>query len=96
MGLPELTVFGYSKTIIDWINEDVGLRVLDLVYWCRKTKLLFSSFRSIRCNHIYHEHNMTADVLSKVALPVPIGSLTLQEFMEDVLIFEDTFNIFES
>ena len=77
IGLLELKVFGDSKTIIDWINEVVVLIVLELNYWCTRTKLLCFSFESFKCQHIYREHNKIVDGLSKEALKLPIAHLSL-------------------
>ena len=38
MGLSQLKVFGDSKIIINWINEVVNLQVLEMDYWCARTK----------------------------------------------------------
>ena len=53
MGLPKLKVCGDSKTIIDWINEVVILKVLELENWCARTKALTNTFPIFECHHIY-------------------------------------------
>ena len=75
MGLPKLKVCGDSKTIIDWINEVAFLRVLELDHWCTRSKLLRDIFATFGCQHIFREHNGTADGLSKETLQLTIGHL---------------------
>ena len=51
-------------------------------------------FTTFNCQHIYHEHNKLADRLSKEALVLTAGALIVQEFMEGVMIHEETENLF--
>ena len=55
------------------------LIVLDLDHWCARIEAIKKSFLSINFQHVYREHNMIADGLSKEAL--------LAEFMEGERIF---------
>ena len=89
-----MTVFGDSKIIIDWINNESTLRVLELENWCTRNRYLKDSFITIRCQHIYGEHNHNVDGLSKEALLLTSGHLTLMEFFEGDMIFADTCQIF--
>ena len=77
MGLTELKLYGDSKTIIDGINDVVELRVLELDYWCSRTIALHFVFESFSCQHIYKEHSNIADGISKDALKLSIGHLSL-------------------
>ena len=48
MGLPGLSIYGDSKTIIDWLNGSAALNVLELEHWCHRIKDLCGlSFPSI-------------------------------------------------
>ena len=96
MGLLQLKLFGDSKIIIDWINGVANLQVLEMDYCCtRLTKALKDSFPCIDCHHIYREHNVIADGLSKEALQITKGHLSLSEFLEGELSFSSSFRIFD-
>ena len=66
----------------------------ELVHWCRETKKLASSFQDMSFTHIYREHNDTADRLSKKALTLPQGMGSIMEYVENILVFSDCFQLF--
>ena len=83
MRLPELRVYGDSNTIIDWINDVAMLEVLALDHWCSRIKDLVVSFFIFTCKHTYREHNRVVDRLSKEALELEAGNLTIKEYLEN-------------
>ena len=83
LGLMELSVYGDSKTIIDWVNDLAILEILSLEHWCQRIKDIIKGFYSFSCKHTYREHNPVADRLSKEALELDDGQLIAQEFMEN-------------
>ena len=95
MGIPQLKVFGDSNIIIEWINGVSNLQVLEMDYWCTRIKALKHSFPCIECHHIYREHNVIVDGLSKEALQITMGHISLTEFMEGELNFPSSFMIFD-
>ena len=82
IGLPELHVYGDSKFIINWENSISGLSVLDMEHWCAHIAVVKKSFLSINFQHVYREHNMSVDGLSKEALPLDSSLLSFSEFLE--------------
>ena len=58
MGLPKLNIFGDSSIIINWEKGTTSLSPLDLQYWCRDTRNLFSRFLELSFFHIYRKHNI--------------------------------------
>ena len=93
MGLPKLRVFGDSKTIIDWVNDEALLEVLALDHWCSRIKDLITRFHKFICSHIFREHNRVADRLSKEALELEDGYLTIQQFLENEKCHEHTLSV---
>ena len=82
LGLPELSVYADSKTIIDWVNDLATLEVLSLDHWCQRIKDIIKGFYSFLCKHIYQEHNRVADRLFKEGMDLDEGKLIAQECME--------------
>ena len=80
--LPDLSVYGDSKTIIDWVNDLETLEVLSLYHWCQRIKDIIKGFFSFSYKHIYREHNRVADRLSKEGMELDKGKLIAQECME--------------
>ena len=63
-----IKVNGDSKVVIDWINEKNRLQVVSLNSWFEKIKELVLTFLKISFLHIYREHDMVVDSLSKKSL----------------------------
>ena len=94
MGIPLAQVFGDSLVIINWAKGSAALSPPELVHWCRETKKLVSSFPELSFSHIYREHNMMADRLSKKALSLPQGKGCFLEFEENKLVFQEFIQLF--
>ena len=78
-GLPCLHIRGDSSAIINWFNWRVDLSALNLDGWCHNIKELESSFLQLDSWHVYIEHNVKADGLSKEALSLASGHLLYSE-----------------
>ena len=94
MGIPLAQVFGDSQVIINWAKGSTALSPPELVHWCWETKKLASSFQDLSFIHIYREHNKTADRLSKKALSLSQGKGCLMEFIENLLVTQDYFQLY--
>ena len=94
MGIPLVHVFGDSQVIINWARGSTALSLPKLVHWCRETKLLASSFHGLSFSHIYREHNMIADCLSKKALSSPQGKGCMKEYIENFLVSTEHYQRF--
>ena len=62
IGLPTLSICGDSQVIINWEKSVACLDVVDLEHWCDRITDVKSDFLSINIQHIYREHNMSANV----------------------------------
>ena len=71
-----------------------NLAVLDFKHWCACISKVNASFVSINFQHIYREHNMSADVLSKEALYLEIETLSYIEMLDAETIGSDTILFF--
>ena len=94
IGLLVLNIFGDFKVIIDSTNQSSHLHVLELDRWCVRFEYLKSLFLDLKFQHIYREHNIAYDRLSKEALHIWMGCLELAGFIEDENIFEVSFQAF--
>ena len=94
LGLPTLSVCGESQVIINWENSVACLDVVDLEQWCDCITEVKASLLSINFQHIYREHNMSDDILSKEALSLEIGKLTYKEFLDGESIGSNTIPFF--
>ena len=94
MGIPLAHVYGDSQVIINWALGSTVLSPPDLFHWCWETKKLIASFQELSVSHIYREHNWKADRLSKIALSYPQGKGSFQEYFENHLVSQDSFQPF--
>ena len=94
MGIPLSHVYGDSQVIINWAKGSTALSPPELVHWCRETKKLISSFQDLSFTHVYREYNRTADRLSKKALSFTQGKGCMMEYIENLLVSQDFFQLF--
>ena len=73
IGLPYLHIYGDSSVVINWEKNKPTLSALDMVYWCHNIYKLKESFYILDFQHVYREHNMREDCLSKEALSMASG-----------------------
>jgi len=77
----DLTIYGDSRVVIDWMNGKANLNVINLFHWCNWAKEISHVFNKLLVKHIYCQFNSTADQLSKLALKYPVGFLFFHELM---------------
>ena len=90
----QLQFFGDSWVIIDWIDEKSKLHIAQLLHWCMKTKSLLLSLHNYTIQHIFKENNLTADGLSKEALQLAEGYLSVEEFFDHICIRRHTIQLY--
>ena len=81
---------GDDLTIISWFNRRVELSALNLDGWCLYIRELESSFLQLDACHVYREHNVIADGLSKEALSLASGLIHYSELSEGVCLVKGT------
>ena len=70
------------------------LDVVDLEHWCDCITEVKAYFLSINVQHIYKEHNMSADALSKESLSLKMGKLSYIEMLDGESTGRDTIQLF--
>ena len=94
LGIPLHTIFGDSLVIITWASGKGSLNLPHLIHWCDDLKNLLHHFPDLIMNHIYREHNMIADSLSKSSLSLDAGHGKFQEFCDDKIADQGDFRLF--
>ena len=67
---------------------------MNLEAWLDNTKKLIALFTLVDFSHVYREHIMRADTLSKEGLHMALGHLTLMEICEGELFGEVVLQLF--
>lgn len=75
----DLNIYGDSKIIVNWFNNIIVCHTHTLSNILDEVNLFKAQFNSISCQHIYREHNCSADELSKEATLLPQGEWMVQE-----------------
>lgn len=88
LGLGELTVFGDSKSIIDWVNMRGSLNSPILEPWKLRIRALISEFHSLSISHIYRIQNSEAYCLSKSGWSWVTDWISFQSFDNGILLGE--------
>jgi ribonuclease HI len=83
-GLNRLQIYGDSMLVIKWMNEDQQIQDITLQPLAIQLKENKSQFELITFTHIYREHNVAADTLSKQGLLQDPGFLLLEEVLDGV------------
>ena len=94
MGFPIHMIFGDSMVVISWVNRLYTLKILTLKHWCEEIFAMLQLVPPVTFNHIFREHNMLADDLSKKALKLEMGSGYYSEFLDGLMIGEGHFTLF--
>ena len=74
-----LNIFGDSKIIMNWFNGIIACHIHTPSNILNEVNIFKAEFNNISCNHIYREHNCSADQLSKEASTLPKGEWLIQE-----------------
>ena len=91
LGIPLLTIFGYSLVIINWAKKNASLDSPCLGHWCNDIRSLMSNFSRLTIKHICREHNQQADCLSKKALVLDPGFGIFTEYLDGMIIDHGNF-----
>ena len=94
IGLPFLHIFGDFVVVINWENNKSVLSALNLVYWCTNISKLKDTFLFLVFQHVYREHNVRADCLSKEALSMASGLFNFTEIYDGEIIKERNLQLF--
>ena len=95
IGISNITIFGDSKVLIEWLNDLSNIQVLLLNHWLQKVLDLRSSFSLISFRLISRIFNARVDALSNNAIPLKFGLLRFQEILEGTLIHEGKTNLID-
>ena len=94
MGLPIKMIYGDSMVIISWVKRLSALEIPTLKHWCDEISTMLQLIPPVTFNHIFREHNMLADDLSKKALKMEMGSGYYSEHLDGLVIGEGLFTLF--
>ena len=94
MGLPIQRIYGDSMVIISWVNGLSALEIATLKHWCDDINTMRQLVPPVSFNHIFREHNMLADSLSKMALNLEVGSGHFIETLDGKVIEDGHFTLF--
>ena len=94
MGIPIQRIYGDSMVIISWVNGLTTLEIATLKHWCDDILQLRQLVPSVSFNHIFREHNMLADGLSKKALNLEVGSGHYTETLDGKVMEDGQFTLF--
>ena len=87
-------IYEYSMVIISWVNGLSALGISTLKHWCDDIITLRQLVPPVTFNHIFREHNMLADGLSKKALKLEVESGHLTETLDGKVIEDGHFSLF--
>ena len=94
MGIPIQRIFGDSVVIISWVNGLSTLEIASLKHWYDDIFHIRKLIPSVSFNHVYREHNMLADDLTKMALNLEVGSGHFYEILDGKVIDDGQFTLF--
>ena len=94
MGIPIQRIYGDSMVIISWVNGLTTFEIATLKHWCDDILQLRQLVPSVSFNHIFWEHNMLADGLSKKALNLELGSRHYTETLDGKVKEDGQFSLF--
>ena len=94
MGLPIQLILGDSMVIISWVKRLSALEIPSLKHWCDEIFSMLLLVPPVTFNHIFREHNMLADGLSKKALNLELGKGHFTETMDGKVIGDGHLTLF--
>jgi len=83
LDIDSIHIFGDSRVVIEWINRKATFAPPYLQKRMHRILVLMNAFLRISFNHIYREHNYSADLLSKKGIRVQPGSIHYEAFRMD-------------
>lgn len=94
MGLPIQMIYGDSMVIIQWVNRLSALHAPTFKHWCDEIFTMIQLAPPVSFSHIFREHNMLADDLSKRALNLDVGTGFFSEILDGMVIRDGLFTLF--
>lgn len=85
-GIDDMNIFGDSRVTIKWAQGEYNLKVLSLIQWSNMIKSTILHFRNISLEHIYRQHNLLVEKISKQALSSEEGFLIWEEFLNSQIV----------
>jgi len=92
--IKEVSIFGDSRLVIEWLNGKVTINNIFLEHWCLRIRDLVALFEVIQFQHIYRSFNEEADRLSKIGLRGQTGILHIKEMLEERPMMEESIILF--
>ena len=80
--------------IISWVNRLSALEIPSLKHWCDEIYSMLQFVPPMTFNHIFREHNMLADGLSKKALILEVGKGHFSETLDGKILGDGHFTLF--
>ena len=78
-GINNIQCFGESKVVVDWALQHTQIMAPHLQAILRSILSPFPKFQQLSFKHVYRELNTEVDALSKQALTLPLGTLTIMD-----------------
>jgi len=94
LNLKELRVCGDSLLVINWLLGSSMIHASNLAHRGSRVQELITLFEQIQFEHIFREHNMEADKLSKKGIGCPEGILQIEEIKDGNIISTSMHRIF--
>ena len=94
MGQGKIELKKIESTSNRQVNGLSALEISMLKHWCDDIFKMRHLFPLVTFNHIYWEHNMLADSLSKLALNMEVGSRHFTESLDGKVIEEGQISLF--
>ena len=94
MGQGKIELKKIESTSNRQVNGLSALEISTLKHWCDDIFKMRHLFPLVTFNHIYHEHNMLADSLSKLALNMEVGYGHFTKSLDGKVIEEGQISLF--
>jgi len=83
LNIKELRIFGDSLLVINWLLGKSQIKAHNLSHRCNRIMEQIKRFDMIKFEHIYREHNLVADFVSKKGMDCSEGILQVDEYLGD-------------
>jgi ribonuclease HI len=78
-GVKSIQIFGDSLNVINWVRKSQKCHNIQLLPLLEEIFRFMDTFDSLCVWHVYREHNMDADMLSKAGLQMGMGQWMISE-----------------
>lgn len=79
--------------VVDWVNGNFQIQLARLQPLMKRIRELLGELEWFSCAHVYMELNQKADQLSKEALELEVGACFYQEFQNNELVHDMSFDL---